>query len=65
MLCGVLDALTARQSQDGVDVEALVCKDARGAFDMARLQLSPHDHEDVAVLALMAHPVFILVIADG
>ena len=65
VLTWVLDALTARKSQDGVDVEALIGKDARGAFNMTGLELATHHHEDITVLALMAHPVFVLIVGDG
>jgi len=65
MLAGVLDTLAACQSQDGVDVESLVCQDAGSPLNLPGFQLSPHHHEDIAVLALMAHPVLILIIADG
>ena len=65
MLTWVLDALTPRESQDRVDVKALVCKDARGTFNLTGFELAPHHHEDITVLTLMAHPVFVLIIADG
>ena len=65
MLAWVLDALTARESQDGVDVEALIGKDARGTFNLTGLKLAPHHHEDITVLALMAYPVFVLIVGDG
>ena len=65
MLRGVLDALASREAQDGVDVQSLVCEDARGTLYLTGLQLTAHHHEDVTVLALMAHPVFVLIVADG
>ena len=65
MLRGVLDAFASREAQDGVDVQPLVCEDARGALYLTRLQLTAHHHEDVTVLALMSHPVFILIVANG
>ena len=65
VLRGVLDTLTAREAQDAVDVQSLVCKDARGTLYLTGLQLTAHHHEDVTVLALMSHPVFILIVANG
>ena len=60
----VLDALAACHTADGVDIKALVGNDAGGTLYLARLQLTTHDHQDVAVLALMAHPVLVLVVGD-
>ena len=65
MLRGILDALTSRQSENGVDVQPLIGEDTCGTLYLPGLQLPPHNHEDVAVLALMAHPVLILIVADG
>ena len=65
MLAWVLDALTTRQSQDRIDVQSLVGKDACSPFDLTGFQLASQYHEDIAVLTLMSHPVFILFIRDG
>ena len=62
--CVVLDTLTTRQSQDRVDVKALIGEDAGGTLDMTSLKLATHHHKDITVLALMAYPVFVFIVAD-
>ena len=65
MLVQLLDTLTTREAQDGVDVQSLVGQNLCGSLYLTGFQLSSQHHEDVAVLALMAHPVFVLIVADG
>ena len=61
----VLYALPARQTKYAVNVQPLVGNDAGGSLNLARLQLPAHDHQYVAVLTLMAHPVLVFIVADG
>ena len=65
MLARGLDALAARQADNAVNVQPLVGNDTRGSLNLPGLQLSAQHHQNVAALALMAHPVFVLVVADG
>ena len=65
MLAWVLDTLSTRQSQDRVDVQSLVGKDTCSPLNLTGLQLATQYHEDITVLSLMAHPVFILFVSDG
>ena len=65
MLVEHLDALSACQTDNRVDVQSLIGNDARCCCNLARFQLSAHHHEDVTVLALMAHPVLVFVVRDG
>ena len=65
MLGGVLDTLATRHASDGVDVEALIGNDACGSLYLSRFQRAPHDHQDIAVLALVSHPVLVLIVANG
>ena len=64
MLGAVANALTACHAADGIDVKALVSDDTCGGLYLSGFQLAPHHHEDVAVLALMAYPFLVFVIAD-
>ena len=65
MLVELFDALTSRQAYYTVNVKSLVGNDSGGSGNLAGLQLSTHHHEDVAVFALMAYPVFVFVVRDG
>ena len=65
MLSWILNALTSRQTDDGVDVQALIGNHPGGCLYLTGFQLATHHHEDVTVLALMAYPVFVLIVADG
>ena len=65
MLGRIFNALTSCQSEDGVNVQSLIGNDACGSLNLAGFQLASHDHENVSVLALMAYPVFILVVSNG
>ena len=64
MLSRILDALTTRQTKNGINVQPLIGKDPCGRLNLAGFQLSAQHHQDVAVLALMTHPVLILLVAD-
>ena len=64
MLGWVLDALASCEADDGVDVQTLVGNDASGCLNLLGFQLATHHHEDIAVLALMAHPVLVFFIGD-
>ena len=61
----VLDTLTTRQPEDGIDVQSLISDDTRSSLYLARLQLATQHHEDLAVLTLMTYPVLVLIVADG
>ena len=61
----VLDALAPCQSQDAVYVQSLVGQYARGTLYLACLQLPAQHHQYIAILALVAHPVFVLIVTDG
>ena len=65
MFAWILDTLTTCQSKDGVDIQSLVGKDTCSTFYLACLQLTTQHHEDIAVLALMPHPVFVLIVGNG
>ena len=65
MFAWVLDTLSTRQSQDRVDIQSLICQDTSSSFYLKGLQLATQYHEDIAVLSLVSHPVFILIVSDG
>ena len=65
MFCGIHNAFTTCQAKNGVDVQSLVCQDTCCRLNLTGFQLSAQHHENVAVLALVAHPVFVFLVADG
>ena len=62
---GLVQGDAARQALDGVDVHALVGQDAGGCGNLVGGQLAAQQRQDVAVLALHAHPVLVLLGTDG
>ena len=65
MLGGVLDTLTTCETDDRVDVQSLVGNHAGSCLNLACLQLTSHHGKDVTILALMANPILVLIVANG
>ena len=61
----MLDADAPGEPQDGVDVQPLRGNHAGGGFDLFGRKTPPDERQDVSVLALSLHPVFVLFVLDG
>ena len=60
--CRVFDAHSARKTQNGVDVQSLFRYYFRCCFDLFCRQGASYDGQDISVLALSAHPVFVFLV---
>ena len=61
----VLDAHTAGEAFDGIDIEAVAGDDLCGRLDLPGTEAAADDRKDVAVLALAAGPGLVFVVGDG
>ena len=62
---GVLDAHSARQAQDRIDVQSLPGDNLRGGGDLLGRERAPDDGQNEAVFALPVHPRLVFFIGDG
>ncbi len=60
-----LDAHSARQAEDGIDVEPLFGNDFGRCGYLPRRERAPDNRQDVSVLPLSVDPILVLFIADG
>ena len=65
MLVLVANAAAAREAEYRVDIQSLFGNYLCGPCYLTRAEIPSNHREDIAVLALTAHPVFILVVANG
>ena len=65
MLAGIiLDALASCHTADGINIKSLVGNNASSGLNLLSFQLSAKYHEDIAILALMTYPFFVLIVSN-